>query len=535
MITRNYPNGMILALGAAVLSLAVGTPAWIRVVPVLLVLVAMPGVTLARHIGHDGARTPVALTVAIGMAWLVVASEALLYARWWKPAALIPATLAVSAIAVVVPARRAAHRVRLLRRPLVAVISLAGTFVALQIWAMFRAPYGREELAALQGALTWSPSTTGRTGGVRLSALSLVESLVIPLRRPSTGTLLAARWLGLGLLIAAVVAAATWARMIVNRRAAATTAVLLTGAAAVVHVDGMSGVAAVGAPLLLAAGWCLTDTERRPRRMALGGALLGAGALCSRQCALAAVGLLLWAVVDARQRQRRRASADPDGPTLPPSVVLGMLAAVAVGALVASGAGVTVPVLSGAMPRDVGGGGPHTVAILLASLPILLLALAALARALPSLAKPSHRGVVNVSHAPMFALAGALAGASIESASLARVALLPLLLMALCAGTLIGAELGDHDDVTGLPRRSVLLRVGVAAVIAAPLGVTVVRTWHSTNHAQLARVASVLAGSPAEVVFDPVGPVAVLRPRVGPSAAVRSARGRAIFHSRCAG
>ena len=41
MITRNYPNGMILALGAAVLSLAVGTPAWIRVVPVLLVLVAM--------------------------------------------------------------------------------------------------------------------------------------------------------------------------------------------------------------------------------------------------------------------------------------------------------------------------------------------------------------------------------------------------------------------------------------------------------------------------------------------------------------
>ena len=508
--TRMAAAGLGCALVAALLSLTLHAPAWVRVAPMLLVLVIMPGIAISRHLGDGRQKTPAAVPIAVGIAWLVLASEALVYSHWWKPVALIPATVAVSGIALAVPTYRAAHRVRIGRLCLALAISFAGVLLAPSMWTMFRAPYTADELRPLQAAWTWSQNTAGQTGRLPLSAMSFLEAAFIPFGHPSTGTLLATRWLGIGLLLASVATASGWSRAFVHRRGAAATVALLASTAGVAFVARLSDVAVVGAPLLLGAGWCLVGPTRSARRLQLGGAMLGAAGLSSRQCAFAGLGLLLWMALD--DGQRRRASPNHDDGVPLEQAALGILFALVAGLLGAAAAGVSVPALA----TDVSGWRAvpvraHFHASFLACVPLVFVVQVGLLREATSAVRRGRRVVVRRSYAPMLALAGSCIGAFLERAALTRVVLLPLLLVVLCAANVLWPnEDADVAGVDGLRRgadgsvRFVARRVGLTAVlIIAPLAAQIADVWGSTNTEQVARVAYLLRqNAPSPAILD---------------------------------
>ena len=204
MTARRVPAALIGLFVVAAASLVSGAPAWLRIVPMLGALVVVPGLSLVHGFGRRLPASALTWALAAGSAWLVLGSQVLLYSGWWKPAALLPASLGVSAVALGFPRIRSAALVTIGR---LGRLGLAMSFpcaAVVQVWAIYHAPYTADELARLQSAWTWSERSRGATGRLALSATSLLEAVVIPFRRPSTGTLLASRWLGLGLLVTAV-------------------------------------------------------------------------------------------------------------------------------------------------------------------------------------------------------------------------------------------------------------------------------------------------------------------------------------------
>ena len=165
MSARFVPTGLALIFLISVTSLALRAPAAFRLVPMLAVMVALPGFAVSRHLQSRTRFAAVPIGAAVGIAWLVLASEVLVYSRWWKPAALIPATLCMSAVAVAVPVHRAAHGLRwdAVRRTSVGLgVASSGLFIAAQTLSLRRTPYSADELKPLQFA--WMTSTGTRNG-----------------------------------------------------------------------------------------------------------------------------------------------------------------------------------------------------------------------------------------------------------------------------------------------------------------------------------------------------------------------------------
>ena len=114
------------------------------------------------------------------------------------------------------------------------------------------------------------------------------------------------------------------------------------------------------------------------------------------------------------------------------------------------------------------------------------------------------------------------------------VALLPLLLLALCAASFLWSQ--DHDGQVVDSARSRFGRSGfglsagwravlTAAVLLLPVAAQIADLWGSTNQVQLSRVAYVLDRTgPSEAIFDPSQTVGVFRKRVD-----RSSIGSASF------
>ena len=352
-----------------------------------------------------------------------------------------------------------------------------------------------------------------------LSAVSLLYRAVIPFGNPSTGTLLATRWLTLGLFSSALVLAVMWVRTLVSGRSLAVVVSALVGAAVICNGDRLVDVTVVAAPLVLAAGWCMSGHGRFMRRLVAGGVLLGTAALSSRVGAGAAIGLGLWAVLNAKvsggvlRVARKRTGA----------FVLGFLGATAV---VVSGAfvlRVAIPAFTTDRPTSlVRPGVPSSLAFAALFLVVAGVLLADIASSSP---RPGFRLDLGGRHAPLFALAGSCLGAVLEGSPVSVVAPLPILLSVLSVAGLLAPRERTHD---GAPDASTgvspvgagtggrfLDVLSVAVLVLVPVSLEASGLSKVSNRPQTRQMAYILERTrPSEAIFDPTGEVAVLRPRV---------------------
>ena len=262
----------------------------------IAVLVVLPGRALARHLLPEVRVRPASVAIALGITWLVLASQVLLYARWWKPAALIPASLAVAALANALPVVRPRHGKRSRNVHSTASAIAVGLVVLATAVSMATARYSNVEIATLQHA--WDRSS-GSTSFPSSSATSILQWLVLPMRQANAGTLLASRWLGFALSAAAIAFAyrCVAARVRADRRVALV-AFLAAGVSLSQAVRFMD-VATVGAPFLFAGMTLLVRPPRGPLPPVVAGLALGIAALSAPTSALAAAGVLITVTLRA--------------------------------------------------------------------------------------------------------------------------------------------------------------------------------------------------------------------------------------------
>ena len=262
----------------------------------IAVLVVLPGRALARHLLPEVRVRPASVAMALGITWLVLASQVLLYARWWKPAALIPASLAVTALANALPAARPKHGKRSRNVRSTASAIAVGLVVLATAVSMATARYSNVEIATLQHA--WDRSS-GSNSFPSSSATSILQWLVLPMREANAGTLLASRWLGFALSAAAIAFAyrCVAARVRADRRMALV-AFLAAGVSLSQAVRFMD-VATVGAPFLFAGMTLLVRPPRGPLPPVVAGFALGIAALSAPTSALAAAGVLITVTLRA--------------------------------------------------------------------------------------------------------------------------------------------------------------------------------------------------------------------------------------------
>ena len=529
------PAGLAASTVCAVASIQLRAPIPVRFIAVLVALVLVPGLAVTYRVNayrryDDAIRSATALPFAFGMAWLVLATEVLVYAQWWKPGALIPATTAFAALLVVTSAQGAHLRRRASRERLwIWGISAIGCwFVALQAWSIYRAPYRIEELGSIQTAWIRAESTPGQLGRASGSAISILLEAVVPFRRSTFGTLLAARWLALGLFGVAIVFAVSWGRSLAKGPNLVLAFAAMVGACSIVQVDVLSGVTAVSTPLLLASGVCLAGRSRLSGRFALAGGLLTLGAVSSRTGFGAAIGLGLWLVLDAQSWPAIRGVARNRFGAL----TAGLLGTLTVAIVCSRIFSVPFPVLHG-----------HPVSIATGKIPALqacgwlvLLATGALLVDI-AVARPSRsrRHRINRHHAPLITLIGAGFGASVEGLPLLQVAPLLLLLSVLSiTGLLFSPDSGFArlvrsqravNAVHEVVPRARLTLFGLVTLVLLLAGLQTVRVARLSNRQQTSQMAYILERTTAlDAVYDPSGEVGVLRPR-----AEHKAIGRAAF------
>ena len=529
------PAGLAASTVCAVASIQLRAPIPVRFTAVLFALVLVPGLAVTYRVNayrrpDDAIRSATALPFAFGIAWLVLATEALLYAHWWKPGALIPATAAFAALMVVTSAQGAHLRRRASRERLwIWGISAIGSwFIALQAWSIYRAPYRIEELGSIQTAWIRAESTPGRLGRASGSAISILLEAAVPFRRSTFGTLLAARWLALGLFGFAIVFAALWGRSLAKGPNLALAFAAMVGASSIVRFDVLSGVTAVSTPLLLAAGVCLAGRGRLSCRFALAGGLLTLGAVSSRTGFGAAIGLGMWLVLDARSWPAIRGVARSRFGAL----TAGLLSTLTVAIVCSRIFTVPFPVLHG-----------HPVSLANGKMPALqacawlvLLATGALFVDI-AVSRPTHsrRHRINRHHAPLITLIGAGVGASVEGLPLLQVAPLLLLLSILSiTGLLFSPDSGFArfvrsqravKPVSEVVPRSRLTWLGPVVLALLLAGLQTARVARLSNRQQTGQMAYILERTTArDAVYDPSGEVGVLRPR-----ADHNAIGRAAF------
>jgi hypothetical protein len=525
------PAGLAVSLLGAVASIAFGAPIPVRLVAVLVTLVLLPGMAVSFRIGTHGvgtdrsnSATPLAL--ATGIAWLVLATEVLLYAHWWKPGAMIPASTAFAAIVMAVPSTKGAHIRRRSARTRFWIgcgTAVACWFVALQAWSIYRAPFRVEELWPVQGAWVRAGGTSVRPARVSSSAISLLFEAVIPFQRSSFGTLLAARWLALGLFLIALGSAAAWCRSLVRGRTLAFVLVAMVGSSAFFHADRLSGVTAVSTPLILASGVCLAGESRMRRRFLLAGGLVGLAAVSSRTGLGAAIGLGSWAYLDTRSSPpiqgvaRTRVGAFAAG-------LLGTLIAVVICARIFV---LPIPVMNHLSAST--GTGRFRMLSLCGALALFALG-AFVSDIATSWSGTTPRLRIRKHHAPLLALVGACIGASMEGVPLLQVAPPALLLSILgVTGLLASPDSGIARTARRRPARNAvdggpvgtrlaptrLAGLGFAAVMLVLGGVQTARVLKLSNQLQTRQMAYILERTtPGDAVYDPSRAVGVLRPQV---------------------
>ena len=517
MIIGRSTVGYWIAVVAALTGVSIHAGPGLRAVPVLVTLVMLPGAAFSRHLrlADTGSRLSPPIAAAAGAAWLVLASEALLYLHWWKPAALIPMTLAVSTAAAAVPVYRGNHLREVNHRFRAFVAAMCSGLVALMVASIYRARYSVAELQVLQDAWMWSQNSP-RTGRTSLSGLSIVQGLIVPFKNASMGTLLAARWIGLAIMLSAVATALGWSVAIAGRRHVTTAAIAMLGAAALAGFAGPSGAASVGAPFLLAAGWCLTGRNQSLWRLGASGVLLGIAAMASPQCAVTGAALLIWLSVDTWRRRTMPGGVKRSTRKL--AAVTSGLCISAVGVVLATARyGLRVPFPVVELERmsllDQGRG-----FLIVASL--LLVALAAVLNEISRSRGPSL--MLRRRQTPIVALVASCIGAVFDRSNLPRAALLPGLFFVLCISMLLSADPDSGPTPVRsrranwgptLPRTGVAIVASILVLVPVAVGFKDLGTGVGTN--QRHRIAFVLGNTnPWDSVYDPQGATGVLRARV---------------------
>ena len=532
------PAGLAASTLGAVASIQFGAPVPVRFIAVLVALVLVPGLALTYRVnayGRDAAiRSVGAVPFAFGIAWLVLSTEALIYARWWKPGALIPATAAFAAL-IVATSGKGAHLQRRASRDRLRIWGIAAIgswLVALYVWSIYRTPYRIEELGSIQTAWIRAAGTSGRPGGVSGSAMVLLLEAVVPFRRSTFGTLLAARWLALGLYGVAVVFAAMWGRSVTSARNLPLVLAVLVGASSIFRLDVLSGVTAVSTPLILAAGLCLAGGSRlRGRFVAAGGLLVLAG-VSSLTGLGAALGVGLWLAFDKRSwptirgLTRNRLGA----------LAAGLLAMLTVTIICSHIYSIPLPLLHRPPVSSAKGRMPGLQvygSLVLLAMGALLTDIAA------SWTTHARRQRIRRHHAPLLTLMGAALGASLEGLPLLLVAP-PLLLLSIVSitGLVFSSESGvallvrSHRAVSAVKAGPVkggatggrLSRLGLVALVLLLAGLQTTRVARLSNRKQTRQMAYILERSTArDAVYDPSGEVGVLRPRVDHTAIGRAA------------
>ncbi len=537
------PAGLAASTLGAVASIQFAAPVPVRFIAVLVVLVLVPGLALTYRVNayrRDAAiRSVGAVPFAFGIAWLVLSTEALIYARWWKPGALIPASAAFAAL-MVATSGKDAHLQRRASRDRLRIwgISAIGCwFVALYVWSIYRTPYRVEELGSIQTAWIRAGSTSGRPGGLSGSAMALLLEAVVPFRRSTFGTLLAARWVAFGLYGVAVVFATMWGRSFANARNLPLVFAALVGASSIFRVDVLSGVTAVSTPLLLAAGLCLAGGSRLRWHFVAAGGLLVLAGVSSLTGLGAAVGIGLWLAFDTRSwptirgLTRNRLGALAAG-------LLSMLIVTIVCSHIYS---IPLPLLHRHPVSLATGRIPGLKAygsLVLLAMGVLLTDIAA------SWSTHARRQRIRRHHAPLLTLMGAALGASLEGLPLRLVAP-PLLLLSIVSitGLVFSSESGfallvrSHRAVTAVKAGAVkagavkggaaggrLSRLGLVALVLLLAGLQTTRVARLSNRQQTRQMAYILERTTArDAVYDPSGEVGVLRPRVDQTAIGRAA------------
>lgn len=519
------PAGLAACLLATIACIQLRAPVPVRFVVVLATLVALPGVAVSYRLKSqlrrcDANSSETAFSLGVGIAWLVLTTEVLLYAHWWKPGALLPASVAFAAIVTAAPSTGATHvqrRSPLNRRWMLCVAAVGGWFVALQVWSLYRAPYRAEELSPIQYAWT---SAQGASGGLQRasgSAMSLLFELVIPFQRSTFGTLLATRWLALVLFVLGLVFAMLWVRSLTNWANLGIALAALLVMSAFVQADRLGGVTAVSTPLILASGACLAGRSQMRRRILTAGGILTLAALSSRTGAGAAIGLGLWLVLHAQSWPTIRGVFR----TRIAALTVGLLATVTTVAICARIYSFSIPLLN-ERPVRLAAGSVRLVAVCISVASLAICAFLLDVVVLRSVHARRHR--IRSQHAPLLALAGAGLGASLEGRPFSQIApLLLLLSMVSVTGLAASPDSGIRRTVArsmgastvgGRSKKLRAVTTGFVALAGLLGGAQTVRATKLSNSAQTRKIAYILERtSPREAVYDPSQAVGVLRPR----------------------
>lgn len=492
---------------------------------VIVVLVVLPGRALARHLLPEVRVRPVTVSIALGITWLVMASQVLLYARWWKPAALIPASLFVTALASCLPVARPRHGKRS-RDVLSAVAAIAvGLVLAATAASMARARYSDVELATLQDA--WDRSSGGAVFSSS-SATSILQWLVLPMRAANAGTLLASRWMGLALSAAAISLAyrCVGPRVRTDRRMPLV-ALLAAGAALAQGVRFMD-IATVGTPFLFLGTALLVRPPRGPLQPLIAGLALGIAALSAPTSALAAAGVLVTVTVRAL-----RPANPADGVA---HLIVSLLCTISATltslacTTLAARAGIDVPGFAfRAWPHQFGDLRVSPLAII-----AILFAAGAATSWFPALYEAIRRTVAGVNPMLLTALVGSLTGALLTDAPLGRVALLPALVALCCIAEAawpaetptkslarLDAASGRHGVGATHVRPSAIAdrsAIGLTVVMLVGTFVTAGLAARQTNTAQLAGLRVITEQTTSsEWVLRTDPSVPVMRRTVGPA------------------
>ncbi len=460
---------------------------------VIVVLVVAPGRALARHLLPEARVRPVSISIALGIAWLVLASEVLLYARWWKPAALIPASLLVTALAYSLPVARPRHgrRTRDVRSTAAAVA--VGLVVVATGASMARARYSDVEITTLQSA--WDRASNGAAFPSR-SATSILQWLVLPMRAANAGTLLASRWMGLMFAVAALPLAyrSVALRVRADRRMALV--VLLAAGASLSQGVRFMDIATVGAPFLFGGMALLVRPPRGPVQPVLAGLALGIAALSAPTTALAAAGVLVAVTI----RSLRPANPADEVAHLFVSLLVTISATLTsvAGTAFAAHVGIDVPGFAFAAH-------PHTFGDLRVS-PFATIAImfgiGAATSWFPGLYNAIRRTIARVNTMLLTALVGALTGALLADAPVGRTGFVAVLVALCCVAEAAWPTKTANERFSGLdvaPRRPIPMvrhvpsdsvadraAIGLAVVMLVGALATAGLAARRTNSAQLA-------------------------------------------------
>ncbi len=492
---------------------------------VIVGLVVLPGRAFARHLLPEARVRPVSISIALGITWLVVTSEVLLYVRWWKPAALIPASLLMTALAYSLPVARPRHgcRTRDVRSTAAAVA--LGLVVGATAVSMARARYSDVEITTLQSA--WDRSSNGAAFPSR-SATSILQWLVLPMRAANAGTLLASRWIGLLFAAAALALAYRCVALRVRADRRMALVVLLAAGASLSQGVRFMDIATVGAPFLFAGMALLVRPPRGPVQPVLAGLALGIAALSAPTTALAAGGVL----VTVTMRSLRPANPADGVAHLAVSLLVTISATLmsVAGTVFAAHLGIDVPGFAfAAQPHAFGGLRVSPFATI-----AILFGIGAATSWVPALYDPIRRTTARVNPLLLTALVGSVAGSLLVDAPAGRTGFVVVLVGLCCIAeaawpnTAAEVRLPGFDDV---PRRPVPLvshlrsnssadRAAVALAIVMLVGALAAAglAARRPNTAQLASLREITERTTSrEWVLSTNPSVPVMRRSVGPA------------------